>query len=188
MEQGTEEWKQWRRQGIGGSDAPAILGFSDKADAIDIFLDKVYGIERPVYQWVVDWGKRIEAKVRARYSLSTDCEFPPALADMGIFKASADGWNPQIKIGIEIKGCGEEKAKQDTPPEGFVIQCLQNIHVFGAKHWILLRSHDGETIKEDIILPQKRQWGKYETKLNKFWERVQRVKALPRGSVTPDKG
>ena len=36
-----EEWKEWRRKGIGGSDASAILGISPFATARDLFYDKL---------------------------------------------------------------------------------------------------------------------------------------------------
>lgn len=183
MEQGTQEWKEWRRGGIGGSDAPAILGLSEKSDILDIFLDKVYGIEKPVPDFISRWGREIEAKVRARYSLKTDCDFKPAQAEIGFLRASADGWNSLIKVGIEIKGCSESNAKSENIPEKFMVQCQQNIKVFGAKYWILLRSHNGIEITENKIIQNKRYWGKCETKLRKFWERVERVKALPTKSI-----
>ena len=36
-----DEWLEWRRRGIGGSDAAAILGVSPFATARDLYYDKL---------------------------------------------------------------------------------------------------------------------------------------------------
>jgi predicted phage-related endonuclease len=43
----TQEQLERRRQGIGSSDIPAILGYSKWANAHDIYLQKVYGTDSP---------------------------------------------------------------------------------------------------------------------------------------------
>ena len=34
LQQGTEEWLEWRRKNIGASDAPIIMGASEMEDAL----------------------------------------------------------------------------------------------------------------------------------------------------------
>ena len=43
----NEEWLQWRKKGIGGSDAAAALGLSPYRTARDLFYDKI-GVEPSV--------------------------------------------------------------------------------------------------------------------------------------------
>ena len=49
-----EEWLEWRRRGIGGSDAAAILGVSPFATGRDLYYDKlkIVSYEDPESNWV----------------------------------------------------------------------------------------------------------------------------------------
>lgn len=49
-----EDWLEYRRQGIGGSDAAAILGVSPFATARDLYYDKlkIASYEDPESNWV----------------------------------------------------------------------------------------------------------------------------------------
>jgi hypothetical protein len=114
-------------------------------------------------------------KVRAQYQITSIGDFPSICKQRDFLGASADGWNEEIKKGLEIKYTGKDNMG-DEIPEKFFCQCQQQMWVFDVNEWILLRSNDGIVVKENVILRDKRYFGKVLTKLRKFWERVQEYK------------
>lgn len=102
-----EEWLDYRKKGIGGSDAAAIMGVSPFATKRDLFYDKT-GI-RPAYQenednWVAkEVGHRLEDLVAEIFSKKTGLKifpvrtmfrhplYPFMLADVDFFIEFADG-------------------------------------------------------------------------------------------------
>jgi len=61
--QDRAEWLALRRQGIGGSDAAAIVGVSPWATAVDVWEDKLgLAEERPPSRYM-EWGNRLEEVV-----------------------------------------------------------------------------------------------------------------------------
>lgn len=70
-----EQWLLWRRQGIGGSDAAAVVGEDPFRSALDVFLDKRGylpldhgdGGDEPRY-----WGHHLEPLVIRRFEEDTD--------------------------------------------------------------------------------------------------------------------
>ena len=62
----NEEWLQYRRMGIGGSDAAAVCGVSPWKTARELYQEKAEGIFRdePEKNWVaLEIGKRLEELV-----------------------------------------------------------------------------------------------------------------------------
>jgi putative phage-type endonuclease len=55
-----EEWLEARRQGIGGSDAPAVLGWGGFHSALDVYADKVTGIHDDSDDEQKSWGRLLE--------------------------------------------------------------------------------------------------------------------------------
>ena len=76
-----EEWLDYRKKGIGGSDAAAIMGVSPFATKRDLFYDKT-GI-RPAFQdyednWVAkEVGHRLEDLVAEIFSQKTGLKIFP---------------------------------------------------------------------------------------------------------------
>jgi len=194
MEQNTPEWLAWRRTGIGASDTPKILGLSTHGDMLDVFIEKVYGVENED-TYILNKGHEIEEQVRANYQITGDGDFPKAcrqkkvvptknqriiesIDDKEWLLASADGWNEEKRIGLEIKYTGEENMNPETEvPMLFRVQCWQQIDVFDANGWILLMSNDGVNIRKEPIELDKREYNKIKTKLRKFQERVEKYRA-----------
>jgi putative phage-type endonuclease len=55
-----EEWLEARRAGIGGSDAPAVLGWGGFHSALDVYADKVSGIHDDSGTEEQQWGQLLE--------------------------------------------------------------------------------------------------------------------------------
>lgn len=176
LAQNTPEWLEWRKTVIGASDTPMIMGLGTHGDMLDVFIAKVYGKE-PENSFILAKGHEIEDKVRANYQITSDGDFPSVCMQKDFLGASADGWNEEKRIGLEIKYTGIANMG-DEIPEKFYCQCQQQMYVFDVPNWILLRSNDGITIRKDVILRDKRYFGKKLTILKKFWARVQEYKVL----------
>ncbi len=75
MRQGQEEkradWLLQRRQGIGGSDAPAILGLSRWRTPLDVFADKVGYGDNVTQTEAMEWGLLLEPVLLAQYAART---------------------------------------------------------------------------------------------------------------------
>ncbi len=81
--QGSDAWKAWRRQGIGGSDISAIVGLSPYTDhdRASVLREKVTGVER-VQNGAMYRGTVLEPHARLAYQQRQLCMAPPACVEM----------------------------------------------------------------------------------------------------------
>jgi putative phage-type endonuclease len=82
LSQGTEQWKLWRRAGVGGSDIAAIVGLSPFEDhtRAQILAEKVHGVERPQSQAMYR-GTVLEPWARLLYERRQRVSAPPACVE-----------------------------------------------------------------------------------------------------------
>ena len=141
-----KEWLEWRKKGIGGSDAGAICGMNKYRSPIAVYLDKTADevVEKPMNEamrlghdfedyvktrWMEETGKKA---VRENYMLQHD-DYPWMLADID---RRVVGEN----AGLECKTCSPYAAgkwENDGIPQEYVIQCLHYMAVTGADRWYL---------------------------------------------------
>lgn len=150
MEQNTEEWLKNRLDGIGASDAPAIMGrslYHTKLEIWDIKFHKILETEeeRKKKKFICDKGHRLEAWARPGIEFSTGLTWRPALFEHQNFpfiRASLDGWNAQVCEAWECKFMGAELFKilsdeslptLDRIPPQYFDQIMQQFFVTGAK-------------------------------------------------------
>ena len=67
VKQGTPEWLEARRKGLGGSDIAAIFGLSPWTSALAIWNSKMSGDSAPAND-AMEWGHRLEGAVAERYA------------------------------------------------------------------------------------------------------------------------
>ena len=75
-----EEWLDWRRRGIGGSDVSAIIGISPFRTARDIYYDKVgiAAVEENEGNWVaMEMGHLLEDLVAKIFERKTGLKIDP---------------------------------------------------------------------------------------------------------------
>ena len=71
VRQGTPEWLEARRQGIGGSDAAIVIGESPYRSPYDLWAEKC-GLVAPAPETAaMAWGRRLEPLVAAAYTEAT---------------------------------------------------------------------------------------------------------------------
>jgi putative phage-type endonuclease len=144
--QGSPQWKAWRRDGIGGSDVSAILGLSPYTDPPHtretVLAEKVHGIEREA-NFAMTRGSRLEPAARRAYELRHRCTAPPVCVEMDgcpWARVSLDGLcsdhaviNPLPWI-LELKclnWMAHDLALGGCVAEHFMVQCQWQLLVCG---------------------------------------------------------
>lgn len=64
-------WLEERRKGIGGSDAPAVLGVSKWKTPLQVYLEKRNEVPRQDDNELFYWGRMLEPAIRKRYADET---------------------------------------------------------------------------------------------------------------------
>lgn len=148
--QGSDEWLQARKGGIGGSDVGALLGVNPWRSALDVWRDKVGMDEGFAGNQRTEWGHRLEPVVRAHYADTHPRtwvdEVPGVLAhpDIPEARASLDGLvnDTDGQRILEIKCTGQS---WDQPPDSHVMQVMWYMAVTGipvADIAVLTRGND----------------------------------------------
>lgn len=138
MEQGSQAWHEWRKQGIGASEMAAIMGLSPYSTPMKVWKEKLGLAEAFEGNFATERGSELEAKARARYELKSMNDFPPALAvhpKYEFLRASLDGISDDKKTILEIKVPGKEtheNAKLGIVPDHYMIQIQMQLLVTGA--------------------------------------------------------
>lgn len=139
------EWLEWRRKGIGGSDAGALCGVNPYSSPVAVYLDKTgqsvekedseqMRIGRDLEAYVAD--RFVEAtgkKVRRQNSIFYHEKYPFMLANVDRLIVGEDA-------GLECKTTNSysaDKWKDGKIPESYEIQCHHYMAVTGAKRWYI---------------------------------------------------
>jgi putative phage-type endonuclease len=132
FEQSTEEWLSWRRQGLGASDAPVIMGLSPWQKAPDLLRLKTGQTEERPANGAMQRGKTLEPVARRAYISHTSIEVEPVCVqslEHAWMRASLDGLSADGRHVVEIKCPGEKDhqlADSGFVPEKYFAQ-LQHI-------------------------------------------------------------
>lgn len=112
--QNTFQWLEWRAQGIGSSDGPALMGKSKYKSKLNLWKEKFHKIieEQNVEpNFIQAKGHRLEVVTRGIFEFRTGREWKPKLfthKDYPWIRASMDGWNDEINEGWECKYMGKD--------------------------------------------------------------------------------
>ena len=120
MEQRTPAWYEWRSRGIGGSDAPIIMGVSKYMTVQELWEEKVYGKKRD-QTFPQQVGIDMESEAMAHLQLLIDEDLYPETFEHqthSFLRFSSDGWSFSKKILAEVKCCGQ--ADHETALSGLV--------------------------------------------------------------------
>lgn len=106
LDQRSDEWLNYRKEKIGGSDVPSILGISPYKTPYELYLEKVYGISKAVGS-AARMGIEKEEEARLFACEELKLNFIPIVAESEKFPyliASMDGFCEKGQgTGIEIK-------------------------------------------------------------------------------------
>lgn len=105
-----EEWKQWRMCGIGGSDAPSIMGESPWETTFEAWCRKTRRLASMPITYPMKRGIELEREARIIYEAIKGVEMPKRNLqrnDSAFALGSFDGYNGS-PIALEIKCPGKE--------------------------------------------------------------------------------
>ncbi len=175
-----EEWLEWRRKGIGGSDASAIMGVNPFSTAFDVWLDKTGQYTEDLSDnEAVLWGVVLEdivakeftnrtgIRLRKRNAILQHAEHDWMIANIDRLVIGEDA-------GAEVKTTNSFYDGKE-PPEYYWVQCQHCLAVTEKSYWYLPVLAGGQKLHSYKI---KRDDDYTENKLipaeEEFWGMVQR--------------
>ena len=172
-----KEWLEWRKKGLGASDAPIIMGVSPWKTAFELWLEKTGQKKSETSNFAMERGNKLEPKARAYYEAEHDIDMPAQLFEhpkKTYIRASLDGWNAEKQLILEIKCPGKDDHKtaiDGIVPEKYYPQLQHQMLVTGAKmaHYFSFDGTKGVTVKVDR---DEEYIKKLEKKLDEFWNFV----------------
>lgn len=149
LDQGTQEWLEWRRGGITATEASCAIGASQFGSALDVYNDKLRPKPHVVSEYE-EWGSLLEDVIKFKKFAAVHPEFEVrqgACYEDGWKRCSLDGQLYQdgkcVAI-LEIK-TGSNESKWDPIPPGYVAQVQWQMHVTGihkAYFAVLIQGHN----------------------------------------------
>ena len=176
---GTHEWKSWRRTKITASDAPSILGTSPWKSISDLYIEKLFKIEKDDNHFM-SRGRYLEPIALQAFEEETGLIMFPAVVEsdtMDWMGASLDGLTIDQKAFIEIKCPGQKdhsEAMRGMVPKKYEAQLQHQIACTGLDSCFYY-SFDGE---KGIIIEVKRDQAFIDNLVEKefeFWQCLQNL-------------
>lgn len=130
--QTREDWLRWRKQGIGSSDAPAVIGKSRFKTPRGLYEDKISDEIVETNSYITDKGNEFEPKIRSWVEIQRMKSFKEARRQLAPpydhLRASYDGLSECNTEILEAKVLGlepwERLKKDGAIPEDYIPQCL----------------------------------------------------------------
>lgn len=205
LEQGSDDWLQFRMDHYGASEAAAMLGISPYITRTELLTIKKTGIAKEfsdfVQSRILDKGHEVEAKARVILEEILEDELYPATYSFGKLSASCDGIDITDTFTFEHKQFNQalfESVQNKILPDEHQPQCQQILHVTGANRIYFVCS-DGtrENFAMMEVMPDPtwikriiKGWDQFEKDLEAFVPiehatkpKAEPVKALPALSI-----
>jgi putative phage-type endonuclease len=178
LKQGTPEWLAWRRQGIGASDVPIILGVSPWRTPLQLWEDKTGRREPQPWNPAMRRGAEMESKARAAYESLTGNMMQPAERTHPLLhwlRASLDGITLDGALILEVKCPGREahaSALAGQVPDYYIPQVQAQLFVSAAErcHYWSFDGREGVLIE---VLPDVAMQERIVRECQVFWQCVQ---------------
>ncbi len=173
------DWKKWRSEGIGASDAPVVMGVSPWKTRLQLWEEKTgVFIPKDTGNWATARGLELEPKARANYELTHNIAMPIAFVEhkqYPFIRASLDGYSEEKSIVLEIKCPGKADhaiAKAGSIPDKYWPQLQHQLLASGAEK-VHYYSYDGDSDFALVeVIPDIAYIGKLLVELITFWDMV----------------
>lgn len=137
------DWLDWRRKGIGGSDASVVCGINKYKSPVELWLDKTGQLPYDEAGEAAYWGTQLESLVKAEFTKRTGIEVRPVnqllqSEDHPYMLANLDGTCEHPIYGacvFEAKTSSvyRETEWNDAIPDEYVLQIQHYLAVTGHK-------------------------------------------------------
>ena len=176
-EMSRDQWLEWRRKGIGSSDAAVIMGESLWRTPYQLWEDKLFGTQQKD-NWAMQGGRIFEEAARQCYMRKTGLVVKPRNLEHEKYpwlKASLDGITDDGKRCVEIKVSGREDhfnaSMQKISPK-YVIQMQHQLQVvvtlevndyfsydpYSDDGYIIPQERDASFISNELFPKEKEFW------------------------------
>ncbi len=188
LAQGSDEWKAWRREGLGSSDVSAALGLSRWKAPMRLWEEKTGLVpeDEPVGEFIAI-GTALESGIRNLAARNLGVSISPGACHMHDkfpwLRASTDGMTEErFPAIVECKNItsytswrwGSEDLGE-CPPE-YRVQVLHQLMVTGAPFGWLVALISGSEIRCYRIERDREAFNRLFSALKRFWERVETKK------------
>ena len=177
VEQGSQDWLDWRKSVITATDCSCIMGSNPWTSEYKCWQRKLGLIEEVKSNEAMERGKRLEPIARDHFMKEFGIEMKPVVVESTEFDflgASLDGISLLGRSILEIK-CGGNKlhdmAKNGKLPEYYMHQMQHQLLVTGVEKCFYY-SFDG---KEGIcieVFPDLKFQEEFMVKARKFWKNI----------------
>lgn len=181
-----QKWLEWRRMGLGSSDAPIVRGVSKWKKPHALFLEKIS--TEPIKEetsFVMERGNQLEPiarqKFAAKWNILHDCDEDFAaqtvtMEDLPFMRASLDGISKSGDIIIEIKFQGAQPhadTKEGRVPVHYYPQLQHGLLVSGAKVCMFISINADHEIAVAEVFRNEEYMSEHIRACADFWEKVQ---------------
>ncbi len=176
MHQNTNEWTEWRKQGIGASEVPIVIGISPWSTPYQLWQEKTGRKKSFEGNHVTHRGQELESKARKLYELTALEDMAPQVAihpKYPICRCSLDGIRADGNLILEIKCPGEEThalAKAGKLPPYYMAQVQYQLAVTGADSCHYFSFGKDESFALIEVLPDLKQQGELIAAALHFWD------------------
>jgi putative phage-type endonuclease len=177
-----DRWLEWRKRGIGGSDASVVCGVNQYKSPVELFMEKTNQLVPDEAGEAAYWGNQLESLVRAEFTKRTGIkvtevskllcskEYPFMLANLdGVCRHPDRG-----TCVFEAKTASAYKAGEweDTIPHEYMLQLQHYIAVTGYAGAYIAVLIGGNTFKWRYIERDEELISKLIRWEGDFWEHV----------------
>lgn len=186
MIQGSQEWHDFRRKGIGASEWASILGLSPYQTPLQLWRVKVGLDQQEIDNPAIYHGRKFEPKARACFELMSFKEYEPKVFQSEqhpYLYCSLDGWNVDDREILEIKCPGKntlELAKNGQLPPHYYAQAQAQLYVSDGSRVLYfafdptIESGHIVTVVPDLVFLEQAV-----PKIISFWKLIQKKKEPP---------
>lgn len=148
-------WLEWRRGGLGSSDAAVILGLDPWRTKYDLYCEKVFGYGDDNDNPAMARGRALEPVVRAKLEEEYETLLEPRnIEKRPMFRASLDAISFNGRLLFEIKCPGEkahEIAKGGKVPDYYMPQLQHQLLVTGLPYMTYVSFRDEEMVQIAVL-------------------------------------
>lgn len=152
-------WLEWRRRGIGGSDAAAIAGLSRYKSPVQVWLEKTGQVEPPEAGEAAYWGQMLEEVIAREFTARTGKKLKRKLAilqhpEYPFMLANIDRLVVGEQAGFEAKATSEyhkQEWEDDRVPDEYILQCQHYMAVTGFPRWYIAVLIGGNKFRWTVI-------------------------------------
>jgi len=139
IKQNTDEWLAWRRNMIGASESPIIMGVSKWCTPWQLYMRKLGLIPEQADNEAMARGRAYESEALKDFNKQFGFDCVPVVMVHDEYPwmiASLDGWDAERRIAVEIKCPGKEDhecAISGLVPIHYVPQLQHQLSVTGLE-------------------------------------------------------